>query len=360
MIRFRFQLIAADGYISVLVVTNWRTFLYHPQRTVMKKNLLSIAFALSFLSCLQAQTVWNGPVITFSKAAFANPSLAANQDRITNSTWITRAATRGLYNVFSEGGYVDNISPANTEWATGSLANYASLSYQAWEAWAGGPPNIPNIVGVQAVVHLIAENIYIGIRFTSWGAGAGAGGSFSYERTTAGAPAPVKLASFTAAKKSGAIELQWKTASEENTEKFQIERSSNGKDFVSIGSIPAAGYSSAEQWYRFTDPTPMATNFYRLQTIDRDQKSTYSHVVSFKTGKVKSLDVFPTPATTTLHIQLGATEATNMHLIDITGTVRKTMAIAAGETAFPLNIGDLNPGIYFLVVGDERRTIIKK
>jgi hypothetical protein len=325
----------------------------------MKKNLLSIAFVLSFLSCLQGQTLWNGPVITFSKAAFANPGLAANQDRITNSTWITRASTQGLYNAATEGSYVDNVSPANTEWATGSLANYASLSYQPWELWAGGPPNIPSIVGVQAVVHLISENIYIGIRFTGWGVGAGGGGSFSYERTTAGTTTPVKLAGFTAFKKNNTIELQWKTASEENTERFQVERSSNGKDFVSIGSIPAAGYSSTEQWYYFADPTPMTTNFYRLQTIDRDKKFTYSHVVSFRLGKVKSLDVFPTLATTMLHVQLGATEATGMQLIDISGTVRKTMVISAGETAFPLDISDMNPGIYFLIVGDERRMIIK-
>ena len=34
------------------------------------------------------------------------------------------------------------------------------------------------------VVHLITDNIYIDIKFTSWGQGSGAGGGFSYERST--------------------------------------------------------------------------------------------------------------------------------------------------------------------------------
>jgi hypothetical protein len=79
-------------------------------------------------------------------------------------------------------------SPSGTQWATGFLTNYASLSYTDWNSWAKGVnAGPPSTVGVNAVLHLIADDIYLSVRFNSWTSG-GAGGGFSYTRST---PAPV-------------------------------------------------------------------------------------------------------------------------------------------------------------------------
>src|SRR5918993_1779075 len=126
----------------------------------MKKNLLSVILsAFLFTNFLQAQTIWNGPVMTFTKVGNTDWTQPANQDRITASTWITRANTEGIFNIAMESDYNKPIhtSPLNTEWATGTLANYASLTYRSWYLWANTNPN--TTVGVQAVLHLIAENI---------------------------------------------------------------------------------------------------------------------------------------------------------------------------------------------------------
>src|SRR5437762_12688157 len=45
-----------------------------------------------------AATVWNGPPISFSKSGAADPTLPANQDRITANVWRTRGGSQGLYN----------------------------------------------------------------------------------------------------------------------------------------------------------------------------------------------------------------------------------------------------------------------
>jgi hypothetical protein len=135
-------------------------------------------------TCLGAPTIWNGPLITFSKANFANPSLAANQDRITSDLWLTRSSSQGLFNADTEGGFAHSYSPAGTEWADGTLANFATLSYHDWNTWVKGVHAGPSTtLGVQAVVHVIPDNIYFSIKFTSWTAG-GTGGGFSYQRST--------------------------------------------------------------------------------------------------------------------------------------------------------------------------------
>src|SRR5436309_15566401 len=149
----------------------------------------------------RAATVWNGPTISFTKSNYANPLLAQNQDRLTANVWITRGSSRGLFNAKTESSFTHYLSPAGTEWANGSLENYATLSYTDWNHWAKGVnPNPYATVGVQAVLHLIPDDIYLSVQFTSWtggapGGGPSYGGGFSYLRSTP-VPEPSSLLLF--------------------------------------------------------------------------------------------------------------------------------------------------------------------
>jgi hypothetical protein len=132
--------------------------------------------------------------VPFSKPSFADPTLPANQDRITDNVWLTRGTNQGLFNARVETGYVD-ISPADTEWATALMSanagesiaasNWQDLAFDDWiTAYGGmGTGSLPaNLLANNAVVHLITDDIYLDLRFTSW---SGGGGSFSYERAAA-------------------------------------------------------------------------------------------------------------------------------------------------------------------------------
>lgn len=130
-------------------------------------------------------TLWTGPILTFTEPAGGSGSDPNNQDRLSADVWLTRNATQGLFNAALETGYTHFSSPADTEWAFGSLANYASLTYANWETWNGHNP--PAMVGHPAVVHLISEDIYLSLDFLSWG---GVSGGFSYERSTPAIPEP--------------------------------------------------------------------------------------------------------------------------------------------------------------------------
>ncbi len=138
-----------------------------------------VAVGLLLPSMMRAATIWNGPPVSRSDAN--------EPDQITPNVWITRGGTQGIYNAVTEGGFTHFSSPAGTEWADGTTANYATLAYTDWNTWAknihGGPPST---VGVNAVVHLIADDIYINITFTSWSVGS----TYSYQRST---PTPANL-----------------------------------------------------------------------------------------------------------------------------------------------------------------------
>ncbi len=154
----------------------------------MKKiyPLLSLLFLLATFGTTSAQTIWTGTPITFTKADFADWTMAANQDRLTSNVWITRADKKGIFNIKTETEYSDFASPADTEWAFGTTANIATLTFSDWETTISSLP--PQMVNQDMVLHLITDDIYIDIKFTSWTAGNGsgvpAGSGFSYTRSS--------------------------------------------------------------------------------------------------------------------------------------------------------------------------------
>lgn len=150
------------------------------------RHMLVVVVTASAIAALAggagAQTVWDGPSIVFTKADFADPTLPANQDRITDNVWLTRGIVGGVYNAAVADSYTFD-SPLDTEWAYGSAADYESLTFSTWFDWHGGNP--PSTIGQDAVVHLISEDIYLDITFLEWTCCAG-GGGFSYQRSTPG------------------------------------------------------------------------------------------------------------------------------------------------------------------------------
>ena len=141
---------------------------------------------------VHAATIWNGPIITFTHSTPANL-----QDQLTSGVRITRSSSGGgLYNSVTEGSANGGVSPADTEWAEGSLANFNTLSYGPCPLEARNRP--PAYVGKTFVVHLINEDIYLSLKLTAWGGAGGAGDkSFSYQRSSLSVTPPTPTISIT-------------------------------------------------------------------------------------------------------------------------------------------------------------------
>lgn len=154
----------------------------------MKKHYILI-FILSFtLQVLAAQTIWTGPKITFTKANYADWTQEANQDRITDNVWITRADTESIFNIVVESSYEDSVSPKNTEWAFGQTSDgISTLTFYPFDTLLVDGVGNDILNHSNYVLHLISEDIYIDLSFLSWTKGpnsGGGGGGFSYERST--------------------------------------------------------------------------------------------------------------------------------------------------------------------------------
>ena len=123
---------------------------------------------------------WNGTSLSFVKEDNADPKVEVNQDRLTSNVWITRGNGGGqIYNAaISENADKVN-SPVGTEWAIGTFDEVSSLSLGPFRATLSKPKYV---VGKDLVVHLIKDDVYLSLKFTSWSGGKK--GGFSYERST--------------------------------------------------------------------------------------------------------------------------------------------------------------------------------
>ncbi len=112
-------------------------------------------------------SIWTGTILTFYKLDNTDPSLAENQDRITENVWITRNNVEGgqIYNAVIESASSKNTSPAGTAWAEGIIADYDTLNYSLFRSATVKPKNS---VGKTYVVHLIFDDIYLSIKILSW------------------------------------------------------------------------------------------------------------------------------------------------------------------------------------------------
>ena len=102
------------------------------------------------------------------------------------------------------------------------------------------------------------------------------------ELTLAGqfAPLPLTWLSFTAkAQNNSQSLLQWTTAQEQNTKDFYIQHSADGINWVTIGSLPAAGNSNTTRHYNYVHTNPVnGRNYYRIKQTDIDSRYSYSPV----------------------------------------------------------------------------------
>lgn len=91
-------------------------------------------------------------------------------------------------------------------------------------------------------------------------------------------PLPVRLRDFTVAKNSqGGVNLKWTTDMEQHTSHFSIERSVDGKNFLSIGTVRSAGNSNSLRNYVFVDDALLTQElYYRLKMVDLDGRYEYS------------------------------------------------------------------------------------
>lgn len=163
---------------------------------------------------------------------------------------------------------------------------------------------------------------------------------------------PLNLLSFTAQRQGKHNLLQWRTSKEVNVDRFEVERSANGREFRRIDNGQLTIVNGRHE-YRFTDENPLNNrNYYRLKIVERDGGFSYSPVRMVNNSSDVVVKVYPNPAKEKLQVSIESNNATQlqMQVVDAVGKVISSATWQANEGASlkTINISSLQTGSYYL------------
>lgn len=176
---------------------------------------------------------------------------------------------------------------------------------------------------------------------------------FTWVASQPSSPMPVTLLYFQVEKiEKNSIHLAWATSMEQDFDYFEIERSTNGQDFISIGMKSGAGYNTETiQRYSFSDSNPfVGSNYYRLKAVDLDGSFEYFNIVFAQIKSDKLLSIYPNPSDgrrVTTQLNFEPEHDAKIQVSDLTGTVVAEVIVSGIEIDVEFST-QLKPGIYII------------
>lgn len=194
--------------------------------------------------------------------------------------------------------------------------------------------------------------------------------SVNLNSQTCGIPLPLKLTSFTAVNKDCKAELTWTAVYSSTDRDFTVERSSDGKYYTSITTIPVKTAANAQ--YNYTDITEDINNsnlYYRLKMTDKDGSAIYSlaEIVKACNNNQYTSSAFtlsPNPVanghTVTLTYQ-GNLINGSYNILNAAGqSVMNNIVSVGGNagTTVQIPLQGLTPGVYMIVLTSNDHKMI--
>ena len=187
-------------------------------------------------------------------------------------------------------------------------------------------------------------------------------------------PLPIELLYFRDNPNEENIELLWATVSEINNDYFEIQRSTDARNFKTIGKVFGAGNSSVKQTYNFVDKKPInGISYYRLKQVDYNGDINYHDIISVEWHEVNLLknsdvNLYPNPYNNgelILNLQKFETN-TSIHISisNISGKIIYNSNLLIPEDKnikiIPMLVNKIPQGIYFIRIQTTQRVFVKK
>jgi hypothetical protein len=166
---------------------------------------------------------------------------------------------------------------------------------------------------------------------------------------------PVELVSFNVRSSGGENIIEWQTSTEKNNRGFEVERSTNGRNFITRGFVEGSGTTTQPHSYNFTDEGVNGRVFYRLKQIDFNGEYNYSNVLEINSTNSPEYQLaqnYPNPfnPTTVISYAIPYDGNVTLKVYDALGREINTLVNGfqqAGIHSINFDASDLQSGIYF-------------
>ncbi len=180
---------------------------------------------------------------------------------------------------------------------------------------------------------------------------------------------PVHFILFNTSCNGSSVLLNWKTAQEQNTHYYTVERSADAVQWTAIGNIPAAGNATVENDYSYTDNAALANSYYRIAEYDMDGKVQFTKLLRTSCSNTDLFSLWPNPVSDLLYINMSSATSSNVmvKIFDGKGTLVKQQAekLLPGNNLFSIDVKGVAAGLYYATIGNNNgllrtQKIIKK
>ena len=172
---------------------------------------------------------------------------------------------------------------------------------------------------------------------------------------------PVRMTSFQAINRESSVELKWSVAQNENGKEFQIEKSTDGKTFTSVATVPASVKTGSEN-YAYNDAGVSVNTFYRVKLVDRNTQPSYSNTLMIAkktTHGFLSLNQNPVDSYLGFSVNANGNTMGTVNIYNAAGTkmVSQKINLTKGTNSITLNLdGKIYTGMYILEVLSNQET----
>lgn len=221
-----------------------------------------------------------------------------------------------------------------------------------------------------AIAGLANNTVFLGVDWRHYGkSGLRTGGErvlrgvIDFLESNGGVVVPVELVAFDAKERGNDVDVFWATASEKNSDRFEVERAIvNGtevSEFSLVSTVPAAGNTTDQRDYRVTDRSLAAGSYlYRLHMVDVDGSSARSQEVAVTISNSNNTlwisDLSPNPVVSSANVTFGSStnEPVELKLFNLSGQEVATVFTGSlsGSTTESMSSGTLPSGVYTLVL----------
>ncbi|MFT6747403.1 MAG: hypothetical protein ACJAZ2_001755, partial [Glaciecola sp.] len=169
---------------------------------------------------------------------------------------------------------------------------------------------------------------------------------------------------FGASKKQGFVEVEWTTNSEINSDYFDVESSSNAKDWELVDRVTGAGNSTTVNHYAVADwgINGYVKKYYRLKQVDYDSKFKFSEIDAVDFGTNGEVQTFMRGSSLVIALA-GVTENITVQLFDIEGSLIKMTGISKlinENSTVVFDVAGESTGLYFVKAFYDNQQFSKK
>jgi hypothetical protein len=171
-----------------------------------------------------------------------------------------------------------------------------------------------------------------------------------------GGTLPVSLVNFNGNRNGSYVNLQWTTNFESNNTGFEIQRSTGGGVYETIGFVATKavdGNSSMPLNYQFKEAnTAKGNTWYRIVQVDKDGARTVTAAKGVRgLEDISKITVYPNPGKSgNMNVLFGSSAIRDILITDLQGKVMKQWNSYHDDNVV---IGGLKTGIYMLIITNK-------